>query len=173
MDIKIERFKQQFFSDNFDIRMKAIDYLKEIKTDSMLNFFIDNLKHEDRKVQFGAASALRYIADKRAIMPLLEAIKKTSNKGYVGSFVYALQKHDCKSLFIPLIEITLNSTYEGQSHALEILSRQKFDVSKGEILRADKMIEDYLKSEHKCADYEILIKELRRYIKRIERSLKK
>ncbi|MBF0331364.1 MAG: HEAT repeat domain-containing protein [Candidatus Omnitrophica bacterium] len=164
------QLKQEFLCEDFDVHEQALKRLARIKEDSVVNFFINNLKNADRRIQMSSAFALRIIANNRAIKPLLAAIKNPSNKQYTGSFVYALQTHNCKDLVIPILKIALNNNYENQTHALQILAKQRFKASQKEILQARKLIRRYINSENKCPDYAILIEELTGYIDLIEKD---
>ncbi len=171
MKVKVDDLKKQFLSENFELRTLASKKLMKLKEISIIDFFIDHLKNKNRKIQMSAASALRILANDRAIRPLLNAIGDSNNKDYTGSFVYALQTHNYQNLLVPVVNIALNDAFEAQNHALQMLAEGKFKTNKAEILKVKKLIRDFIKKENKCVDHETLIQELNRYIDQIEKSI--
>lgn len=171
LKVKVDDLKKQFLSDDVELRKLASKELVKLAELSIIDFFIEHLKNKDRKIQMSAASALRSLANDRAIKPLLNAIGDCNNRDYTGSFVYALQTHNYQNLLIPVVNIALNDAFEAQNHALQMLAEGKFKTNKPEILKAKKLIRDFIKKEKKCANYEILIQELNGYINQIEKKL--
>jgi len=86
--------------------------------------------------------------------------------------MHALEYLNCSDLFLPMVELALSNEYEVQAHALNILREQSFKTNWQEIATAEEMIKKYLKADKKCEDCELLIKELMRYLRKIERKLK-
>ncbi len=172
LKITVDELKAKFLSKDFEQCSSASKQLLKLKNISIVDFFIENLKNRNRKIQMSAASALRKLASDRAIQPLLNAIKNTNNKNYTGSFVYALQTHNYQDLLIAIVKIALNGTYEAQNHALQMLADGKFQTDSDEIEQAKSLVRDYVKRKHKCDNYDILLKEITRYLSRIEKKNK-
>lgn len=166
-----EDLKIEFFSDNIDLKWKAQEELVKMGTEEVVQFLLPLLQDTKVEIRDLAGLALGEIGDNRAFEPLLKEIKKPINKNNCGSLVHALTGLDCSGLFLFLVNLALYGNYEVQSHALSILKAQFFDVTKGEIANARKMIEQYLELEEQCQDYELLIDELNEYIDKVEDSI--
>jgi len=168
---KIEDLKQQALSDNFEISNSAFSKLRRIGNEAVFNFFIKMLKHKDVRIKYAAASELRKIADERAVKPLLDAINDPVNEKYSASFMYALQTHNCSNLFPSIIIMALKGSYELKVHALEILRRQKFNITRRDLAVAKDQLGKHKDSKLNNEDYGSFVKTLSALLVRIEQRL--
>ena len=166
----LTKLKSEILSDDFEVGEAARKQL--IKTDrkKALNFFISLLRHQKQNIRDAAAISLRELRDERATPHLMKAVIK--NPAQAGTLVYALEKHDCALFFLKILNIALYGNYEMQSHALIILKEQKFKVTKKELSKAQDMIRAYEGSKTKVKDYKVLLDEVSRYLKKIEKHIK-
>ncbi len=143
------------------------------RTNKSFNLLLSLLNARTAFIRSATAITLRHLKDNRAVTPLMDAIKVSRNKKNRGTLVYALEYLNCSDLFLPMVELALSNEYEVQAHALNILREQTFKTNRQEIAVAEEMIKKYLKADKKCEDYKLLIKELTRYLNKIEKKVSK
>lgn len=164
----LRRLKEEILSEDPDIREKASQSLSKTGDKQVVDFLISLLENKNAGIRNSAALTLKEIGDNRAVNPLMKAIMHRNNKDNRGTLVHALEGLDCSQLFLPMVNLALLGNYEVQCHALAILKEQSFKVVKDEIVKVHRMIEEYLRSNKKCQNHELLIGELRRYTDRVE-----
>ncbi len=170
----IKKLKRELCSDNPETALEAVEDLIKIGGNNVGELMVQLLQNNDYRIRDRAAMVLMDIGYEQSAKPLIEAIEKGREKGVgTGTLVHALEYHDCSEFFLSIVEIALYGDYEEQSHALIILKEHSFKISKNDMATAKAMVEDYLKGNNKCDDYELLLKELSKYLSKIERKIKK
>lgn len=160
--------KRQLRSSDPSERIAASQSIIKHHRNIAFKAFVQLLQSKKSYVRDNAALGLRKLKDDRAIPFLLSAIHKPENKHFNGTLVYALEVLDCKNIFLTLIDLALHGDYEVQCHALNILREQGFTVTKEEIEKAERAIEEF-SSNPTCEDAELLLSELSRYVRKIEK----
>lgn len=168
-----EKLKRDFFSEDSDLAWETHEKLAKIGGEKVIKFLIPLLKSKDGGIRNCAGLALGQIGDKRAIEPLVKAIKNPKNRDNRGSLVHALADLDCSHLFLFMIELALYGNFEVRSHALIILDKQTFKITNKEIETAKSMVMKYAESERKSKDYEVLLDEIWEYIEKAEKRKKR
>ncbi|MBS1585350.1 MAG: hypothetical protein JSS82_07345 [Bacteroidetes bacterium] len=143
-EYEIEQLKQDLFSDNWDLMKGSSETLRDIGSEEIFYFFIEllNLNNDRSWTRNIAALRLGEIGDNRAVDPLLNAILKPENINYNGTLVYALSYLDCSRKLPELFEVLFYHGYEAKLMASEIIGKQIFEFSKGDILAVKSRWED-------------------------------
>jgi chromosomal replication initiation ATPase DnaA len=106
------------------------------------------------------AWALADIGDAFAVPFLVAAIEDPLTERTRGSLVYALQYHDCATLFLFLFDLALNGTYEVQNHALSILYEQTFFFTDADLDATQRQLDAYASRTDRDPDTDLLIADL-------------
>jgi len=124
-----------------------------------------NLASPRPRTRDTAALALRDLGDNRAVAPLIRAIRKPTNAGFIGTLVYSLQTLDCSKQFLFLFNLALKTDYEPCCMALMILREQHFRTTKQQLQAAAKKLKS---SERRLQnkDGRVLCNELKRHLQR-------
>ena len=160
------KLKSEILSNDGETRIAASNGLARIRGKRTVNFLISLLKSPNRGARDAAALALRKLKDHNAAPHLIRASKKSTQ---AGTLVYALERLDCTKYFLDILKIALYGNYEMQSHALTILREQNFKTTRRELNKAQQLTKNFRKSETKNKDHEILLDEISRYLKKIEK----
>ena len=165
--------KKVSFSEEQEFFFEAVELLGKSKYKGAFNFLIKLLGSNKAYIRNSAALALASFKDDRAIKPLLQAIDNPENSHACATLVYVLGFLDCSSLFEKLVYLSLNGNFEVQDNALMILGENKFKVSKTQLMRVKRLLQEYPNRAKKCEDWKLLLKELDCYVKRAEKALVK
>ncbi|MCX7004345.1 MAG: hypothetical protein NTV22_13875 [bacterium] len=105
------------------------------------------------------------MGDNRAVAPLIRAIRKPTNVGFIGTLVYSLQTLDCSKHFTFLFNLALNADYEPCCMALMILQEKRFRTTKQQLQAAAKKLTS---SERRLQNKNgrVLFNDLKRCLKR-------
>ena len=103
--------------------------LGHISNEENFPFLCEILRSDyNLKLKNAAAVGLRDLGDDRAIPILFEAINDPQNKDRNGTFVYALQKLDCRGVIIELVELICNGDYEVSEMALKAIQNLRSPI---------------------------------------------
>jgi len=152
--IEIEQLKKNVFSDDWKLVCSSADRLGEIGGDEVVNFLIALLDLDKPGIRNRAALALEDIKDNRALEPLLKAIFKNENHNYNGTMVFALESLDCSEKLKEIFQILFYESYEAKISADAILSDQKFEFTKQDLVDIQEMWEDCKLHPEKCPAYQ-------------------
>lgn len=121
--------------------------------------------HRERN---GAALELRELVQD-AIVAIWRSIRRPANRNNRGTLVYTLELLDCSEHFDDLIDLAINGNLEVQCHALRILQRQSFLVTKSQLRKAWRSVRAMKPRENLPAkDLRWLRTELEFALKRLE-----
>lgn len=136
---KIEDWKRDIQSNNWELALSAADKLGEIGGEDIISFLIKLLGSKQANLRNAAALSIRAAQDDRAITPLLKAIFKPENRNYNGTLVYALGSLNCKDILVELFKILFYESYESKMGAYAILEEQVFEFSREDLLEIQRM----------------------------------
>ena len=126
--------------------MKSIDAL------------ILDLESTDSSVRDKAAISLMDIGDKRAVLPLIQAIKKPENSNHRGTLIYALGAFNCLEHIKLLVNLVLTANFEVATGSFQIL--EKSNLNKEQKQQIKKQIGSVdpalIKQEHNSDGYKYL-----------------
>lgn len=161
-DVELEDLKLSVFSKDWNERNAAYETLRELNRPEILeeifqkalyHLTFDNSRNIERD---NAGYLLRYIADERALEPLLDAALKKENIRYNGSLVYSLEVFNCAYKFNELFEILLYHGGEAKLSAYIILCEQDFSFNHKDLLAIKDKWEDLLAHPEKSPEFEDL-----------------
>jgi hypothetical protein len=106
-----------------------IGRLVEAAGPQKLEFLISLLNQSAPAIRNGAALWLRDLADNRALVPLLAAIRNPITLNANGTMVWALHTLDCRHYLVELFEIIFYQGYEAKVMGMMVLDEQEFEFS--------------------------------------------
>jgi HEAT repeat protein len=99
-------------------------------------------KEKSTRLRNALALSLGDLQANETVPLLIKFIKDPENESKRGSFVYALQKLDCKEFFLDIVDLICTGDYEVYDHAHTIFESLVDDVTYNEKLLAKKKLKN-------------------------------
>lgn len=128
------------YDDEWSKKVSAGHELALNITPKIYHFLLDLLADSNGDVLNVVALTLRKIKDDSAVVPILNAIKKKSNKNNQSTLVYALENLDCSHHFHEIFKLALSEKIDVQVAAIHILDKQHFYIDTNDILKAQALL---------------------------------
>lgn len=159
MSKSLDDLRDEIQSVDWQTAVAAADALAEHGA-AALPVLLPLLASQSAQTRDAVALALRNIADNAAVEPLVDAIRSPGTAGNRGTFVYALETHDCSDYLLFLFDLALSDAFEVQNHALNILLAQQFRYDLADVDTAQARLDAYTCRTDRPIGTDVLITDL-------------
>jgi hypothetical protein len=143
MDKEIFKLREEIKSNVWETCLSAADRLADMGTEESVQLLVDYLQSNENFTRNAAALGLMRTGNQKYLSPLINRIKELGPQEEIGTLVYALESFDCNTILLDIVSLYLEGNFEVRQATTNILNEQSFQVTKKELEKIEKQLEDH------------------------------